>query len=323
MNSQNFNFDVLVVDDVISAAESYAKLIESTQGFKTTFTSDPDEALRIVQYNNIKVLVLDQKMPLPGTELLKKLRPYTAARALMLTGEADKEDLGMAINLNFHQYVKKSEVTKLPSVVLEQYSIYYEELKTKLKCCDKKFLGWKFKGLDILVYFQIDDILIDSSYIEENREVYFQIYSGQEKEIKTEFHLAQEMIIESNSEFNINNGLKGSSEALIGTFESSIRKILKVSKRFTRQRSQQKSIKYHLSTDDEKLITHRIIEYSPVYEIHKLVLCSKGMKSKKVENMIVIVKKFTGKYNYYQVDTLKDGSKQIVDIGMHGTDYFE
>ena len=96
------NYEVLVVDDVLSAANDYARLIETKIGLQVAYTSDVEEALKYVQYNDMKVLVLDQKMPVTGTQLLEKLRPFTSARAIMLTGEADKEELGNAINPNFH-----------------------------------------------------------------------------------------------------------------------------------------------------------------------------------------------------------------------------
>lgn len=102
MDNSDFAYEILVVDDILEAAQDYARLINTKTGLKVIPTSDPDEAVRIVQHNDIKVLVLDQKMPIiTGTELLKKLRLYTKARALMLTGEADIEDLGNAINMNF------------------------------------------------------------------------------------------------------------------------------------------------------------------------------------------------------------------------------
>ena len=121
MDNSDFAYEILVVDDILEAAQDYARLISTKTGLKVIPTSDPDEAVRIVQHNDIKVLVLDQKMPIiTGTELLKKLRLYTKARALMLTGEADIEDLGNAINMNFCAHVNKSQVVDLPNSVLHQ-----------------------------------------------------------------------------------------------------------------------------------------------------------------------------------------------------------
>ena len=127
-------YEVLVVDDVLSAAEDYARLIHAKTGLKTTYTSSAKEAVEIVLCNDIKVLVLDQVMPeKTGTELLKELRPITKAKALMLTGEASKEDLGEAINLKFDAHLDKALVTtRLSDRVTELYVRFEEEFREEV-----------------------------------------------------------------------------------------------------------------------------------------------------------------------------------------------
>lgn len=61
MDNSDFAYEILVVDDILEAAQDYARLISTKTGLKVIPTSDPDEAVRIVQHNDIKVLVLDQK----------------------------------------------------------------------------------------------------------------------------------------------------------------------------------------------------------------------------------------------------------------------
>lgn len=163
MDNSDFAYEILVVDDILEAAQDYARLISTKTGLKVIPTSDPDEAVRIVQHNDIKVLVLDQKMPIiTGTELLKKLRNYTKARALMLTGEADIEDLGNAINMNFCAHVNKSQVVDLPSSVFHQYTLYCSDFEDQTKNCNKKFVDYRvcLRNWDIERIYQIDDILI-------------------------------------------------------------------------------------------------------------------------------------------------------------------
>lgn len=41
-------FEVLVVDDVLSAAEDFARLIHAKTGLKTTYTSSAKEAINIL-----------------------------------------------------------------------------------------------------------------------------------------------------------------------------------------------------------------------------------------------------------------------------------
>ena len=66
--------EILVVDDNLEAAKSFAELIEASLQIRTLPESNPDEVLDKVRNENIKVVVLDQRMPrISGTELYKKI----------------------------------------------------------------------------------------------------------------------------------------------------------------------------------------------------------------------------------------------------------
>lgn len=49
MDNSDFAYEILVVDDILEAAQDYARLISTKTGLKVIPTSDPDEAVRIVQ----------------------------------------------------------------------------------------------------------------------------------------------------------------------------------------------------------------------------------------------------------------------------------
>lgn len=56
-------FHVIVVDDDNDAAKTFAELIEARLKIPVHPESNPDTVLQIVKMQEIKVVVLDQRMP--------------------------------------------------------------------------------------------------------------------------------------------------------------------------------------------------------------------------------------------------------------------
>ena len=126
MNKES-HVEILVVDDNLEAAKSFAELIEASLQIHTLPESDPENVLDKVRNENIKVVVLDQRMPrISGTELYKKItfiNPFV--KAIMLTGEADRKEVAEAINnLNYVGFLEKSELDSLQSKVITAYAKY-------------------------------------------------------------------------------------------------------------------------------------------------------------------------------------------------------
>lgn len=96
-------YEILVVDDNLQAAKEVARLINLQTRLEAVATDDPEEAVTILKENPIKVALLDQRMPKKdGTALFKDLRRVdSSVRAIMLTGEADANEVGDALNLGF------------------------------------------------------------------------------------------------------------------------------------------------------------------------------------------------------------------------------
>lgn len=321
--TKNKNYEILVVDDVLSAANDYARLIETKMGINVAYTSDVDEALKYVQYYDVKVLVLDQKMPVSGTQLLERLRPFTSARAIMLTGEADKEDLGYAINLNFHAYVDKSKVIQLPDVVFSQYTKYLKDFKERIKHSKKDYVNWSINKVDIVITYKIEDIILDNTFIDaEQRKTFCQILSGQQKESDNVLETAKELIVESSTEKELSLSVKGTTEILLSSIDGSIKKVLNMRSHLSAKQISKHTTKYCLSVEDEKIINQRIIEYEPVYEVHRILLCHKFLRSKDIKTTLAIVRKFTGKYRIIQTDYLKDNTVNERILGIHGFENF-
>jgi DNA-binding NarL/FixJ family response regulator len=118
--------DVLVVDDNSEAAEDYARLISARSGLEVIHTDNVDEALELCRTNALKVLVLDQSMPMrSGTDLYIEIKVFdTNVRAIMLTGEASRAEIGAALGLGFKAYVAKNNIQDLPEQVVREYAAY-------------------------------------------------------------------------------------------------------------------------------------------------------------------------------------------------------
>jgi DNA-binding NarL/FixJ family response regulator len=125
--------EVLVVDDVPGAADEYAKLIEAGTGLGAVGTDDPYKAMNIVRSSPIKVVVLDQKMPLKtGTELFSEIHTVSPdTKAIMLTGQASGEEVGQALQLKFDDYLPKNRLTSLAARVELQYAKFHADVATR------------------------------------------------------------------------------------------------------------------------------------------------------------------------------------------------
>lgn len=118
--------EVLVVDDDLAAAQTFADLIGTKYGFGTEAYSDLNKVLEIVRTGTIKVVVLDERMPeMNGTELFKKIHGINPSiKAVLLTGEADRSDIIKATKLGYSDYLEKSQISDLPGKVMIAYTQY-------------------------------------------------------------------------------------------------------------------------------------------------------------------------------------------------------
>lgn len=119
--------EILIVDDVEVAANDFAALIKANLRFNVIAVSTSVEAIEVVKKHNIRVVVLDQVMPgKKGTDLYKEIKNINPSiKAIMLTGEASSDEVGLAMRLGFSNYLNKGEILKLPEIVLSLY-IQYE-----------------------------------------------------------------------------------------------------------------------------------------------------------------------------------------------------
>lgn len=126
--------EILVVDDNLEAARSFAEYITTRLKICAKYESNLSKVLEIVRLGTIKVIILDQRMPdMSGTELYKKIHeinPYI--KAIMLTGEADRGEVAEALSMGYVGYLEKNDVQSLPEQALIAYTKYQTELCSRL-----------------------------------------------------------------------------------------------------------------------------------------------------------------------------------------------
>lgn len=164
------SIDVVFVDDDISAAKSYSRLVQAKTKLKTEYTSDPEVAMLLLKENAVKVFVLDQRMPLmSGTELYKKLIEIDGNfKAIMLTGEAAANEAGDAINQGYNYYLEKGRVSELPSKIFNLIALYEADLSEKESSNLQQLVYSERKGFLFgprIDFFLISIEIIDNEYI--------------------------------------------------------------------------------------------------------------------------------------------------------------
>jgi CheY-like chemotaxis protein/Fe-S cluster biogenesis protein NfuA len=197
--------DVLVVDDIPGAAEDYANLIKAATGLRVAYAEDASRALELVRSTSIKILVLDQGMPVIGTELYRQIHDIDpAARAIMLTGQAGPGEVGEALELGYKAYVAKNQVLdKLAQQVLHEYAVYQAEVATAALAGDQPVvlrkkvsrLPWSRE----LVTYRLRrvDVIKEAHVFDSDWRPLITLHAGQVEETSVSQQLEQSVILEA------------------------------------------------------------------------------------------------------------------------------
>jgi serine phosphatase RsbU (regulator of sigma subunit) len=106
--SIDFTPNILYIDDEESNLRIFR--INFKRYYNVFTTTEVKEARKILEKNNIHLIITDQKMPeMTGTEFLKSILPhYPDVIRIVLTGFSDIQDLIQAVNeCAIHQYMTK------------------------------------------------------------------------------------------------------------------------------------------------------------------------------------------------------------------------
>lgn len=323
----NYNPEILVVDDEISAAKDYAKLVQDKLGINTIACDEQNEAIRIVKDYNIKVAILDQVMPKKtGNELLKDillLKPDI--KSLLLTGEATSEQVGTALNTGFKKYLGKSNIADLCSVVLDLYQQYELDILAKynLPAPVDLILNLSSK-MGLVKYYLIScDPIKGSEKLDKSQSSQLvEIFVGEEKEYETGISLNNDLVIESSIEAEITSNLSLSANAL-KTLEEKLNAVISKQYKVTTTKSasvqerSRRKIKLPDQSPDvkETYITRRTIDQVPYYQDYRVIIKSVCRLCHCTKVFAYIISKPTGKYQLIQTDYLSDGTPKVIPIG--------
>ena len=127
---------VLVVDDEPQILESIHDLLEDD--FEVVVTTDANEAVEVLKYAQIAVILADQRMPkLTGGEFLAKAREICDATRILITGYVDIDALIRAVNDGqIHSYVPKPWEPATLKVTVLKAATYAKEVTQRKKAAE-------------------------------------------------------------------------------------------------------------------------------------------------------------------------------------------
>ena len=204
--------EILVVDDDKELASALAELISSRLQIPALSESNVDKVIEIVRSYNIKVLVLDQRMPkMSGTELYQKIkREHPYIKAVMITGEVDRKEVADAMNqLGYEGFIEKGDLKELPNKVIQAY-VKYEIGLSKVTNNTPLIIYNPIKTRLYTKKYEISSIyIINENYIFPNKwETQFTLEAAEKKTEET-IEYEDELIISSDIALNQHSNFSG------------------------------------------------------------------------------------------------------------------
>lgn len=279
--NQNRNFQVIVVDDDIDAAKTFAELIETKLRISVISESNPDVVFQIIRQEPIKVAVLDQRMPIMnGTELYQKIKsinPYIVA--LMLTGEADRKEVSYAMStLEYFDCVEKNDIQTLPNKVVSALAAYEIGL-TKNQSVSIPLYRWNL--LKNRFFINVYDIIfiekLNENFIFTNKWNLKYELSASEEEVEDSYEYEDELIIKDCFEVQTKS-LHSFTSKLLPTLKSEINSALSnqqtaaYKNRSKRAERNKRIYRLQDGTEAGKNAVKKVFEYTPVYIQYRILL---------------------------------------------------
>ncbi len=316
---------VLIVDDHLSEAESFARLIEANTGLSCTSTDDPDHALQLAEATLFGVVVLDQSMPrMEGTDLYERLRvSLPAAKALMLTQEDDSTAVADALNLGFTGHLHKARVAELSDRVMSLH-IAYETSRARADPVGEIVYERKhFFRTQATVRLQTSEELDDRFIDTDEWETLVQINAGQERKISRTISSKHGIAIENEltKETSVSLGLKATQ--IVELSQGIEAKLVQRSKTAVQAETAVVEVleeTYRLPQEPVDPTTlhvkSRLFEGAPVYRRHRLVLVSECRCCDRKTWTALVVRERLPMLAFRQVDFLSDGTERALPTGF-------
>ena len=101
---------LLLIEDQLEPGQQIQKSIESALGCTVFFAQNRKEALDIIQNEEIKVAIIDQRLDDGdlGTEVYKEIKKIRSdIIPIMLTSKAESAEIGEALDIGYMTYITK------------------------------------------------------------------------------------------------------------------------------------------------------------------------------------------------------------------------
>lgn len=317
-------FEILIVDDDSAAVQTFAELIETQLNLKAFCTTDPDEALEMVKDGHVKVAILDQRMPkMSGTELYSKIKASNPfVRAIMLTGEASREEVAKALQMGYCDYLEKNQIGELAKKTVDALAKYEIEVSKESEAFDpvkiRILAPWNnrcfTKQLFIISLIKGEEVELDKwrTMLE---------LDASELEVEDTYVFENEILL--STELEIKNSMSiGLGNLKTIDLKSQIDKVIteKYSSTFKTKcgKTQRKKTKYNLQegADNGKSVVKKVFERNPMYLKFTVLVreeCSICGASKiKIFDVYKQIPKYKSRITlYYSDDT---NSKIVTDV---------
>lgn len=323
------NFEVLVVDDNKQAAVEFARLITVKAKLSAVATDDPDEAIELLRNNPIKVALLDQRMPKKdGTALYKDLiKIDPLLKAIMLTGEADAQEVGDALNLGFSDYIHKSNVETITPRVLLHYCSYYTDIAEQQDLQGDSI--YTFSHGPFWNRYKIDFSLISIGLLEEKYspsnswQTIVKIDAGERTKRTITREKVQRLVIEAEEKAKLSAGVNSKIPILDGLaakIESALEE--RFSETSLQENSATDAIEREFKLPDEPEdpgvlhVKSRKYEQAPVYQRIRLVISKACGCCNSSYVFVVNVNLLTSEVATRQEDFMSDGTNKVTSTGV-------
>lgn len=322
-------YEVLVVDDNQQAAVEFARLISVEGKLSAIATDDPEEAVNLVKSNPIKVALLDQRMPKrDGTALfadLIKIDPLL--KAVMLTGEADADEVGIAMGLGFSDYIHKSQVDTIVPRVLLHYCSYHTDIAERKVSSDELVYSFEtgpFWNRQRIDFFLISTDIINNQYVRSDCwKTIVKIDAGERTTRTISRQDLSRFVIENEAK----DKLYASASAKIPIVEGLTAKLESTMlKRFqetvSRERTDSETLEreFRLPNEPENPndlhVKSRQYEHAPVYQQIRMVIRKVCSFCNTPEILVVNANLLAASISTRQIDFMSNGETRKTDTGV-------
>jgi CheY-like chemotaxis protein len=320
--------EILIVDDSEGLALNTAEFVENKLRMPVAHAITSRAAIEIVEQNPVAVVVLDQRMEgdLSGTDLFLRLTQIKPRiRAIMLTGQAEGDEVGQALRLGFRDYLPKSRIAELPVLVLRQYLQHETETSENGRADDvliwppRPWLRpWRRYEIRLKTVVVVDGRVVDPL----SWQTLLQINAGEERKLTRQLTSSRVVALEESSQKSLKASLALNNRALVAltsSLEHTLASSLKTAVSTTQTAVSTTEQLFKLPTEpgdtQQVFVRARLFQAAPI--THRIVVtvlmrCRCCDLSKFLP--LVIVQE-TGLIATRHQDYMSDGSVRIVETG--------